>query len=51
MESIGIFSKQDMKVYEVRLEEVRAALDAGFSAAMANRERNDLSCLKRQGSA
>jgi len=51
MESIGILSNLDMKVYELRLEEVRAAPDAGFSAAMANRERNDLSCLKRQRSA
>ena len=34
MESNGIFSKQDMKVYEVRLEEIRAAFNGDFSAAM-----------------
>jgi len=51
MESIGILSKQEMKVYEVRLEEVRAALNAHFSGAMATRERDDHSRLKRQRTA
>ncbi len=51
MESVGILSKQEMKVYEVRLEEVRAALNAHFSGAMATRERDDHSRLKRQRSA
>ena len=51
MESIGILSKQEMKVYEVRLEEVRAALNAHFSGAMATRERDDLSRFKRQRTA
>ena len=51
MESIGILSKREMKVYEVRLEEVRAALNAHFSAAMATRERDDHSRLKRQRTA
>src|SRR5882762_3584674 len=51
MESIGILSKQEMKVYEVRLEEVRAALNADFSGAMATRERDDHSRLKRQRTA
>jgi len=51
MESIGILSKQDMKIYEVRVEEVRAALNAHFSGAMATRERDDHSRLKRQRTA
>lgn len=51
MESIGILSKQNMKVYEVQVEEVRAALNAHFSAAMATRERDDHSRFKRQRTA
>ena len=51
MESIGILSKQNMKAYEVRVEEVRAALNAAFSAAMAIREREDQSRFKRQRTA
>jgi hypothetical protein len=51
MESIGILSKQDMKIYEVQLEEVRAALNADFSAAMATREQDDQSRFKRQRTA
>jgi hypothetical protein len=51
MESIGILTKKDMKVYEVQLEEVRAALNADFSGAMATRERDDHSRLKRQRTA
>ena len=48
MESMGILSKQHMKIYEVQLEEVRAALNAHFSEAMATRERDDHSRFKRQ---
>ena len=51
MESIGILSKQDMKIYEVQLEEVRAAFNAHFFIAMANSERDDHSRLKRQRTA
>ncbi len=51
MESIGILTKQGMKVYEVQVEEVRAALNAHFSEAMATRERDDHSRLKRQRTA
>src|SRR5258708_36924181 len=51
MDSIGILSKQEMKVYEGRLEEVRAALNAHFSGAMATRDRDDHSRLKRQRTA
>ncbi len=51
MESIGILSKRGVKVYEVQLEEIRAALNAHFSGAMATRERDDHSRLKRQRTA
>ena len=51
MESIRILSKRDMKVYEVQLEEVRAALNAHVSEVLATRERDDHSRLKRQRSA
>jgi len=51
MESTGILSKQEMKVYEVQLEEVRAALNAHFSGAMATRERDDHNRFKRQRTA
>ena len=51
MESIGILSKQHKKIYEVRLEEVRAALNAHFSATMATLERDDHSRFKRQRTA
>ena len=40
MESIGILSKQEMKVYEDRLEEVRAALNAHFSGTMSRTRRS-----------
>ena len=51
MESIGILSKREMQVYEVQLEEVRAALNAHFSEAMATSERDDHSRFKRQRTA
>jgi hypothetical protein len=51
MESIGTLSRQEMKVYEVRLEEVRAALNAHVSGALATCERDDHSRLKRQRTA
>ncbi len=51
MESIGIFSKQDMEVYEVRVEEARASLNAEFAEAIAKRERSDHERLNRQRTA
>ena len=51
IESMGILSKREIKVYEVRLEEVRAAVNADFSAAMAIRERDDQSRFIRQRTA
>ena len=48
METFSIRPKQEMKAYEVRLEEIRAALNADFTEAMATRERTDQSRLTRQ---
>ena len=48
MEALGIRSKQEMKVYEVRLEEIRAALNADFDEAMGKQERADQSRLCKQ---
>ena len=51
METFSIRPKQDMKVFEVRLEEIRAALNADFTEAMATRERSDQSRFTRQRTA
>ena len=51
MESIGILSKHEMKVYEVQLEEVRAGLNADFAGRMGTSERDDHSRFKRQRTA
>ncbi len=51
METFSIRPNQEMKAYEVRLEEIRAALNADFTEAMATRERSDQSRLTRQRTA
>ena len=51
MESSGILSKHEMKVYEAQLEEVRAGLNAELAGRMAISERADQSRLKRQRTA
>jgi hypothetical protein len=51
MEALGVRSRQEMKVHEIRLEEIRAGLNADFSAAMATRERDDQSRFERQRTA
>jgi hypothetical protein len=51
METFSIRPKQEMKAYEVRLEEIRAALNADFAQAMATQERADESRLRRQRTA
>ena len=51
METFSIRPKQEMKAYEVRLEEIRTALNADFTEAMATRERSDQTRLTRQRSA
>jgi hypothetical protein len=48
LESFSIHPNQVLKAYEVRLEEIRAGLNADFSEAMAARERADESRLWRQ---
>jgi hypothetical protein len=47
METLLVLPKQEMKAYEVRLEEIRAALNADFTEAMATRERSDQGRLTR----
>jgi len=37
----SICPKQEQKIYELRLEEIRAALNAAFSETMSARERAD----------
>ena len=41
MQTLSILPRQKMKAYEVRLEEIRAALNADFTEATATRERAD----------
>jgi hypothetical protein len=41
IEALGVRSRQEMKAHEMRLEEVRAALNADFTEAMRVRERAD----------
>jgi len=51
LETASIWSKQEMKAYEVRLEEIRAGLNADFAEAMAARERGEETRLRRHRSA
>jgi Rad3-related DNA helicase len=51
LESASTRPKQEMKAYEVRLEEIRAGLNADFAEAMATRERDDEIRLRRQRTA
>src|SRR6266850_23011 len=48
LESCSIRSNQGIKVYEVRLEEIRAGLNADFAQAMAALERSDKTHLRLQ---
>jgi hypothetical protein len=38
MDALGIRSRQEMKAYEVRLEELRAVVNADFAEMMTARE-------------
>ncbi len=51
LDRFSIVGKQERKAYEVRLEEIRAGLNADFAEAIAERERNDETRLRRQRSA
>ena len=48
LQTSAISPKQKLKAYEVRLEEIRAGLNADFAEAMVTRERADQWRLKRQ---
>jgi hypothetical protein len=47
-DSLAIWQKQQLKAYEVRLEEIRAGLNADFAEAMTRRERADEQRLASQ---
>jgi hypothetical protein len=51
LETAATFSRKEMKAHEVRLEEIRAGLNADFAEAMAKREREDQERLERQRAA
>jgi hypothetical protein len=51
LESLSIRPKQELKAYEVWLEEIRAGLNADFTQAMAIRERADETRLRVQRTA
>lgn len=48
MEVLGVRSSQEMRVHEIRLEEIRAALNSDFAETMLARERADHWRLNRQ---
>lgn len=48
LETFSIRPKQEMRAYAVRLEEIRARLNADFAEAMATRERADEGRLRTQ---
>jgi hypothetical protein len=48
LEAAAICTKQEMKAYEVRLEEIRARLNMEFAEMMVKREREDHERLQRQ---
>ena len=51
LETAAIGTKLEMKAHEVRLEEVRAGLNAHFAETMEKREREDQRRLARQRTA
>jgi len=51
LESFSIRPKQELKAYEVRLEEIRAGFNADFTQAMAIRDRADETRLRLQRTA
>ena len=51
LDRFSIVGKQERKAYEVRLEEIRAGLNADFTEAIAKRERDDEIRLRRQRTA
>jgi hypothetical protein len=51
LEALSIRPKQEIKAYEVRLEEIRSGLNADFAEAMATQERADQWRLNRERTA
>jgi len=51
LESSSICPKQELKAYEIRLEEIRAGLNADFAQNKAARERSDETRLRLQRAA
>ena len=51
LESFSIRPKQEMKAYEVRLEDLRAGLNADFAEVMVARERSEEARLRAQWTA
>src|SRR5713101_2301131 len=51
LESLSIRPKRELEAYEVRLEEIRAGLNADFTQAMTIRERADETRLRLQRTA
>jgi len=51
LEATALGTKQELKAYEVTLEEIRARLNADYSNALAKREREDQQRLERQRTA
>jgi len=48
LESLSVRPKQELKAYEVRLEEIRAGLTAEFTQAITPRDRADETGLRLQ---
>ena len=48
-EALSILPKQEIKAHEIRLEEIRAALNANFAQTMSLREQADHCRLASQG--
>ena len=51
LEAAAVATKEEMKAYEVRLEEIRAGLNAHFADSIGKREREDHVRLERQRTA
>lgn len=51
MEALGVRSSQEIKVHEMRLEEIRAEVNADYTEMMTGRERADQFRLKEQRAA
>lgn len=48
MEALGVWTRQEMTRYEVRLEELRASLNVDFAEHIIANERVDQDCFESQ---